>query len=66
MVSEPPEKVYVMSSRIPVPGPVIAKLERKLEMPGLTEAHTTDVLLAAESSLRKDWERPEEDEAWAQ
>jgi hypothetical protein len=25
----------------------------------------TDVLLAAESSLRKDWERPEEDEAWA-
>ena len=24
----------------------------------------TDVLLAAESSLRKDWERPEEDEAW--
>jgi len=26
----------------------------------------TDVLLAAESSLRKDWQRPEEEEAWAQ
>jgi hypothetical protein len=29
------------------------------------QSELTDVLLAAESSLRKDWERPEEDEAWA-
>lgn len=30
------------------------------------QSELTDALLAAESSLRKDWERPEEDEAWAQ
>lgn len=30
-----------------------------------TQSELTDALLAAESNLRKDWERPEEDEMWA-
>jgi hypothetical protein len=28
------------------------------------QGELTDVLLTAESSLRKDWERPEEDAVW--
>ena len=31
----------------------------------LEEPHDTEGLLLAESSLKEDWLRPEEDEAWA-
>lgn len=42
---------------------LLAQIIRSLSAGGGWEAWET--LLAAESSLRKDWETPEEDAAWA-
>jgi hypothetical protein len=49
----PPEKLSVVLDFI------LYLLEREV-MPDLSEA-----LMAAETSLRKDWDRPEEDATWA-
>ena len=43
-------------------------LEREDMLPALREeedVYVTDTMLASESVLRRDWDSPEEDEAWA-
>jgi hypothetical protein len=41
----------------------LADREREVTPEGFSEAYQT--MLASEAVLRRDWDRPEEDEAWA-
>jgi hypothetical protein len=52
----PPEKLTVVYS-------FVSSLLTEQSLAGHSEAYQT--MLASEAVLRRDWDRPEEDEAWA-
>ena len=51
--------------RLPGPRRVLVTFLEPLPEPAATEAMVAETALLSEAALAEDWNRPEEDEAWA-